>query len=63
MKLKISQQMEEIEVLRRENLSNTQLKKENDELKKELDICKRNLSCFADRIERDLMDLQTDAIE
>jgi len=55
--------MEEIEVLRRENLSNTQLKKENDELKKELDICKRNLSCFADRIERDLMDLQTDTIE
>jgi hypothetical protein len=55
--------MEEIEVLRRENLLNTQLKKENDELKKELDILKRNLNCFADRIERDIMDYQTDAIE
>ncbi|CAI8584142.1 unnamed protein product [Vicia faba] len=63
LKLKISQQMEEIGVLRRENLSNTQLKKENDELKQELDILKNNLNGFANQIERHIKEYQTDAIE
>ncbi|XP_058729390.1 uncharacterized protein LOC131601554 [Vicia villosa] len=63
LKLKINQQMEEIGVLRRENLSKTQLEKENDELKQELDILKNNLNGFADQIERHIKDYQTDAIE
>lgn len=63
LKQKISKQMEEIGVLRRENLSKTQLEKENDELKQELDILKNNLNGFANQIERHIKDYQTDAIE
>ncbi|CAK8575158.1 unnamed protein product [Lathyrus sativus] len=63
LKLKISQQMEEIGVLRRENLSNAQLKAENDELKQELDILKSNLNGFADQTERGIMEFLSDAIE
>ncbi|CAL5211151.1 unnamed protein product [Lathyrus oleraceus] len=63
LKLKISQQMEEIGVLRRENLSKTQLKKENDELKQEVDILKHNLYGFAGQLERYMKDCQSDAIE
>ncbi|XP_073225841.1 uncharacterized protein [Cicer arietinum] len=66
LKMKISQLMEEFEVLHRQNIENIQVKKQNDELKQELNILReenRSLSSFAAQIELHIKDYQTSTNE
>ncbi|XP_061370761.1 protein MAIN-LIKE 1-like isoform X2 [Gastrolobium bilobum] len=68
LKMKIGQVMEENELLRRQILSNTQFEEQNAELKKELDFLREELrilrlseSSFLDRMDRHILDYETDA--
>ncbi|TKY63630.1 hypothetical protein E2542_SST13508 [Spatholobus suberectus] len=70
LKVKIEQVMGENELLRRQILSNTQFEEQNAELKKELDllreenrILKLSISSFVDRMDRHVLDFETNATE
>ncbi|RDX69472.1 Protein MAIN-LIKE 2, partial [Mucuna pruriens] len=70
LKMKISQVMEENELLRRQVLSNTQFEEQNVELRKELDLLREenrilrlSISSFVDRMDRHVLDFESNATE
>lgn len=70
LKMKIGHVMEENGLLRRQILSNTQLEEQNAELKKELDllreenrILRQSISSFVGRMDRYVLDFETNATE
>ncbi|KAK7390221.1 hypothetical protein VNO78_25520 [Psophocarpus tetragonolobus] len=70
LKIKINQVMRENELFRTQILSNTQFEEQNSELKKELDslreenrILRLSISSFADRIDRHIFDLESNAAD
>ncbi|KAG5071040.1 Protein MAIN-LIKE 2 [Glycine max] len=70
LKMKIDLVMEENELLRTQILSNTRFEEQNAELKKELDLLREenrilrlSISDFADRIDRHVLDFESNATE
>lgn len=70
MKVKIDQLTEENELLRTQILSHTQFEEQNAELKKELDLSREenrilrlSLSSFLDRMDRHILDFESNATE
>ena len=68
LKMKIDQVMEENELLYTQILSNTRFEEQNAELKKELDLLREenrilrlSISSFADRIDRHILDFESNA--
>ncbi|KHN14505.1 Serine/threonine-protein phosphatase 7 long form like [Glycine soja] len=68
LKMKIDQVMEENELLYTQILSNTRFEEQNNELKKELDLLREenrilrlSISSFADRIDRHILDFESNA--
>lgn len=70
MKVKTDQLMEENELLRTQILSNTQFEEQNAELKKELDLLREenrilrlSINSFLDRMDRHILDFESNATE
>lgn len=70
MKVKLDQLMEENELIRTQILSNIQFEEQNAELKKELDLLREenrilrlSLSSFLDRMDRHILDFESNATE
>lgn len=68
--MKIDQLTEENELLRTQILSHTQFEEQNAELKKELDLSREenrilrlSLSSFLDRMDRHILDFESNATE
>jgi len=68
--VKTDQLMEENELLRTQILSNTQFEEQNAELKKELDLLREenrilrlSINSFLDRMDRHILDFESNATE